>query len=81
VIVEFVVDIDGKADMGTFGAVLSTNNRFTDAVRQAVTAARFTPAWLGGRRVRQLMQLPFTFAPPGKPGSDNALLRDISGSR
>jgi TonB family protein len=72
VIVEFVVDVNGKADMGTFGAVLSTNGRFTEAVRQAVTAARFTPAWLGGRRVRQLMQLPFTFAPPTKPGIEGA---------
>ena len=70
VIVEFVVDINGKADMGTFGAVLSTNGRFTEAVRQAVTAARFTPAWLGGRRVRQLMQLPFTFEPPVKGDLD-----------
>jgi TonB family protein len=72
VIVEFVVDVDGRADMGTFGAVLSTNGRFTDAVRQAVTAARFTPAWLGGKRVRQLMQLPFTFEPPVKPGTGDA---------
>src|SRR5688572_17455516 len=74
VIVEFVVDINGRPDMGTFGAVLSTNHRFTEAVRHAVTAARFTPAWLGGKRVRQLMQLPFTFEAPGKPGSP----RDIS---
>ena len=74
VIVEFVVDINGQPDMGTFGAVLSTNGRFTEAVRQAVTAARFTPAWLGGKRVRQLVQLPFTFEPPGKsePGSGPA---------
>ena len=80
-IVEFVVDIDGKADMGTFGAVLSTNNRFTDAVRQAVTAARFTPAWLGGRRVRQLVQLPFTFSPPGKSGSEDAVVPAIAPAR
>jgi TonB family protein len=72
VIVEFVVDINGRPDMQTFGAVLSTNNRFTEAVRQAVTAARFTPAWLGGKRVRQLMQLPFTFEPPGKPRDSNS---------
>jgi TonB family protein len=66
VIVEFVVDINGRPDMGTFGAVLSTNSRLTEAVRQAVTVARFTPAWLGGKRVRQLIQLPFSFEPPGK---------------
>jgi 16S rRNA A1518/A1519 N6-dimethyltransferase RsmA/KsgA/DIM1 with predicted DNA glycosylase/AP lyase activity len=48
----------------------STNARFTDAVRQAVTAARFTPAWRGGKRVRMLMQMPFTFEPPTNPGVD-----------
>ena len=67
IVVEFVVGVDGRADMTTFGAVLSTNARFTEAVRQAVAGARFTPAWLKGRRVRQLMQMPFTFEPP--PGS------------
>ncbi len=65
VIVEFVVGVDGKADLTTFGAVLSTHHRFTDAVRQALASARFTPAWLNGRRVRQLMQMPFSFTPSG----------------
>ena len=68
VVVEFVVGIDGRPDMATFGAVLSTNPRFTEAVRQALGTARFTPAWLNGRRVRQLMQMPFTFEPSGSSG-------------
>jgi hypothetical protein len=67
VVAEFVVDINGLPNMGTFSAVLSTNSLFTDAVREAVSAARFTPAWRGGKRVRQLVQLPFTFAPPQTP--------------
>ena len=67
VIVEFVVDIAGMPDMTTFGAVLSTHPPFTEAVRVAVGSARFTPAWLGGRRVRQLVQLSFRFEPPGTP--------------
>ena len=67
VVVEFVVDINGRPDMGTFGVVLTTNTLFTEVVRQAVNVARFTPAWLGGRRVRQLVQLPFAFEPTAPP--------------
>ena len=67
VVAEFVVDINGKANMATFSAVQSTHEMFTEAVRGAVSSATFTPAWLGGKRVRQLVQLPFSFAAPGKP--------------
>ena len=69
VVAEFVVDINGKPNMSTFSAVLSTHDLFTDAVRKAVSSSQFTPAWRGGKRVRQLVQLPFSFAPPqGKAG-------------
>jgi TonB family protein len=61
VVVEFVVDTTGHADMSTFGTVSTTHPLFTEAVRRAVESARFTPAMLGGRRVLQLMQLPFSF--------------------
>jgi protein TonB len=64
VVVEFVVDTTGRADMSTFGTVSTTHPDFTDAVRRAIEAARFTPAMLGGRRVLQLMQLPFSFTVP-----------------
>jgi len=64
VVVEFVVDTTGRADMGTFGTVSTTHPVFTEAVRRAVAAARFSPAMLGGRRVLQLLQLPFSFTVP-----------------
>jgi hypothetical protein len=70
VLVEFVVDSGGEPEMDTFGEVLSTHVRFTDAVRRAVGQSRFTPAVLGGRKVRQLMQMPFRFVVPGKVGAD-----------
>ena len=69
VVAEFVVDINGEPNMATFSAVLSTHEMFTEAVRGAVSSARFTPAWRGGKRVRQLVQLPFAFSAPGKGGS------------
>jgi TonB family protein len=61
VLVEFVVDSTGDADMDTFGVVLSTERLLSDAVRRAVADARFTPATVAGRPVRQLLQMPFRF--------------------
>jgi TonB family protein len=66
VVVEFVVDTAGVPDMDTFGAVVSTDRLFTESVRRALGGARFIPAMLEGRRVRQLVQLPFTFSIPAK---------------
>ena len=66
-VVEFTVDTTGVPDMETFGAVASTHPLFTDAVRRAVGQARFSPALLGGARVRQLVQLPISFSIP-RPG-------------
>lgn len=62
VLVSFVVDTLGRADMTTFTVIRATHDLFTRAVRDAVTAQRFTPAETGGRRVRQLVQQPFSFA-------------------
>lgn len=64
VLAEFVVDSTGRPEMDTFGVVLSTDRLFTDAVRRAVNSARFLPARLGGKAVRQLMQLPISFVSP-----------------
>lgn len=61
VLAEFVVDSTGRPEMDTFGVVFSTDRLFTDAVRRAVSIANFIPARLGGKAVRQLMQIPITF--------------------
>lgn len=70
VLAEFVVDSAGEPEMETFGEVVSTHVRFTDAVRRAVAQARFTPAVVGGRKVRQLVQMPFRFVAPPPAGAD-----------
>ena len=62
VLAQFVVDEQGVADMSTFKALESTDAAFTDAVRTALPAMRFTPAEIGGHPVKQVVQQPFTFS-------------------
>lgn len=62
VLAQFVVDIDGRADLTTFRVLESPHSRFTDAVREAVRTMRFHPAEVGGAPVRQLVRMPFVFA-------------------
>lgn len=61
VLAEFVVDTTGRVEMDTFGVVNPSRQEFINAVRSALPAARFTPAILEGRRVRQLVHLPVRF--------------------
>ncbi|MGV3710259.1 MAG: TonB family protein [Gemmatimonas sp.] len=62
VLAAFVVDVDGTADVSTFKVYKSDNEEFTNAVRTALPKMLFTPAEVGGRPVRQLVQQPFTFS-------------------
>jgi TonB family protein len=64
VVAKFVVDTNGRAEMRTLEIVKSDHDLFTNAVRQSLLQMRFVPARLGGRRVRQLMEMPFMFADP-----------------
>lgn len=61
VLAEFVVDTTGRAEMGTFRVLRSSDEQFTQSVRTAVAEMIFTPAELKGRKVRQLVQHPFIF--------------------
>jgi len=63
VVAEFVVDTLGRVEASHFGIVSSTDPLFTAAVRESVASVRFTPAVRAGRRVRQLVRLPFDFHP------------------
>jgi len=70
VVAEFIVDATGKVEDGSLGIVASSNPLFSDAVRQALQGATFTPALLHGSAVRQVVQQPFEFNlnkphPPG----------------
>jgi protein TonB len=62
VLVTFVVDTLGLADLSTFAVIRSTHTLFTQAVRAAIGRQRFTPATIGTRTVRQLVQQPYSFA-------------------
>ena len=61
VLVQFVVDTSGRADMGTFKVLKTSHDLFTNSVRQALGQMRFYPAEIGGRKVKQLVQQPFNF--------------------
>jgi TonB family protein len=63
VLMEFVVDTAGRVEGDRFGIVSSTHALFSEAVWQAVREVTFRPAMRGGRRVRQLVRLPFEFVP------------------
>lgn len=61
VLVEFVVDERGQPVQGSVRVVQSDNDLFADAVRAALGRLRFTPAEVGGKKVSQLVQMPFVF--------------------
>ena len=61
VIAEFVVDERGRAEADSVRFVRSDNPLFDGAVRVALRRMRFTPAEVGGRKVKQLVQMPFVF--------------------
>jgi TonB family protein len=71
VLVEFVVDTSGAVILESISSISSTHLQFTDAVRHALRNARFSPARISGRAVRQLVQLPVKFEiPPGMKRQD-----------
>jgi TonB family protein len=61
--VRFIVDTAGRVEMPTL-EVDATHQLFAQAARVALSEARFSPAVLEGRRVRQVVALPFRFTPP-----------------
>jgi len=62
VLMEFVVDQTGRVDMSTVKVLRSSDPQFTAAVRGSLPSWRFAPAEVNGRRVKQLVQMPFQFA-------------------
>jgi protein TonB len=61
VLVEFVVDTTGRAEMDGFKVVQTADPLFAESVRDALPRYRFSPGEAGGRKVRTLVQLPFDF--------------------
>ena len=61
VVAQFVVDTTGLVIPETFIPVSSTHAAFTESVRRALWRSKFRPAVRAGRRVRQVMVLPYRF--------------------
>ncbi|HEX5439169.1 MAG TPA: M56 family metallopeptidase [Gemmatimonadaceae bacterium] len=61
VLVEFVVDTLGRVDMSMFKVIDSTDPRFADAVTRVIPEWKFDAARVGGRKVKQLVQMPLQF--------------------
>lgn len=62
VLAQFVVDTMGRVDMRTLRVLKSTDPLFTQSVREALVGLRYLPAELGGHKVKQMVQQPFTFS-------------------
>jgi protein TonB len=61
VLAQFVLNTDGHPDMSTFKVLKSTHDLFTASVMSALPNMRFYPASVGGKEVKQLIQMPFQF--------------------
>ena len=61
-LVSFVVDTSGRADVASFKVIRTTHELFATAVKNALPRMRFIPAEVGDKKVKQLVQQPFSFA-------------------
>jgi protein TonB len=61
---QFVVNTQGRADLDQFKVLKSSNELFTQAVKNVLPRMRFSPAMIGGKPVNQLVQQSFQFAVP-----------------
>jgi protein TonB len=60
-LVRFVVDTLGRVEQGTVKIVESTHPAFALAVQAVLPQMRFSPARVGERKVRQLVEFPLQF--------------------
>jgi protein TonB len=61
VLAQFVVNESGRYEPGSLKILESSNPAFTAAVKDALPRMRFSAAQIGGRKVQQLVQMPFQF--------------------
>jgi TonB family protein len=79
VLAQFVVDTNGRAVMNTFKVLKSSHDLFTTSVKDLLVTMRFYPAEVAGRKVRQLVQMPFVFS-LNKEHGDNSLAKADAGT-
>ena len=61
VVVQFVVGANGRVEPGSIKVLESSSPAFAAAVREVLPRHRFSPAKIGGKAVRQIVQQPFVF--------------------
>jgi len=61
VLAQFVVGTNGRYEGGSLTILKSSNPAFTAAVKDALPRMRFSAAQIGGKKVAQLVQMPFQF--------------------
>jgi protein TonB len=61
VLAQFVVNESGRYESGSLKILSSSNPAFTAAVKDALPRMRFSAAQIGGKKVQQLVQMPFQF--------------------
>lgn len=61
VLMQFVVDTMGRAELNSMRVLKSSHPLFAEAVRESVRASQYLPAEVNGHKVRQLVQQPFSF--------------------
>jgi TonB family protein len=66
VFMRYIIDTTGRADPNSLEVIRSSHPAFTEAVRTAVPLMAFSPAMVGGHKVRQAVEQNFQFkiAPP-----------------
>ena len=63
VVAQFVVDTLGIPDTASFKIILSTHALFSESVHKILPLLRYTPALVGNRPVKQLVQQEFVLKP------------------
>ena len=61
VMAQFVVNESGRYEPGTLKVLKSSNPAFAAAVKDALPRMKFSAAQIGGKKVQQLVQMPFQF--------------------
>jgi TonB family protein len=61
VLAQFVVGENGRYQGGSLKILDSSNPAFTAAVKDALPRMKFSAAQIGGKKVAQLVQMPFQF--------------------
>jgi len=64
VLAQVIVDTTGHTDMSKFRILHTTDQLFSDAVREAIVTERFFPAERDGHLVSEIVQQPFRFRAP-----------------